>query len=578
MGWLKKYMPHYLRRAVPAWVCLLGEVLVDLSLPTLMATIVNVGILGNDSAFTLRIGALMLGIALSGAVLGNFRNILSTRASQDLGTELRADLFRKTQAMSLEGVRRFGAATLITRITNDVMQIQNLSFLLTRIFLRAPLLLVGGIIMAFTLNAGMALVLVGALPLLAVLLTLRILRGMPLFQKVQTAVDRVNGVMREYLAGIRVVKVFHRTEYEGARFDKANRDLTGIGVKAARSMATIQPLILLVMNGSILLLLWMGGVRVDSGGAKVGDVMAFVTYFQQILQAMTMMSMIFTAGARARTSLTRIGLVFASTDVMPDPARPGVPPRAGALEMRDVSFVYDGQSSPVLTGIDFAVAAGETAAVIGSTGSGKSTLVHLVQRFHDVTSGGVLVDGQDVRDFAQKELRCRVAIVPQQSVLFTGTLRENLLWGDEDATEADLFRALAVAQASDFVARMPEGLDTRIGQGGVNLSGGQKQRLCIARALIRKPDVLIMDDSTSAVDMETERRLRGALREECAGMTVLVVAQRIHTVMEADTILVLDEGRLVQQGTHAELLRNCAIYRDIYRSQVGLDVAGREVV
>ena len=578
MGWLKKYMPHYLRRAVPAWACLLCEVLVDLSLPTLMAAIVNVGILGNDSAFTLRTGALMLGIALSGAVLGNFRNILSTRASQDLGTELRADLFRKTQAMSLEGVRRFGAATLITRITNDVMQIQNLSFLLTRIFLRAPLMLVGGLIMAFSLNAGMALVLAGALPLLAILIALRIQRGIPLFQKVQAAVDRVNGVLREYLAGIRVVKVFHRTEYEGARFDKANQDLTGIGVKAARSMATIQPLILLVMNGSILLLLWMGGVRVDSGGAKVGDVMAFVTYFQQILQAMTMMSMIFTAVARTRTSLSRIGLVFASTGDSPEPEQPGEPPRAGAVEMRSVSYIYDGQSEPALSGIDFRIAAGETAAVIGSTGSGKSTLVHLAQRFHDVSSGCVLVDGQDVRDFAQKELRRRVAIVPQQSILFTGTLRDNLLWGDPDATEADLARALSVSQVADFVARMPEGLDTRIGQGGVNLSGGQKQRLCIARALIRNPDVLIMDDSTSAVDMETERRLRGALREECAGMTVIVVAQRIHTVMEADTILVLDEGCLVQQGTHAELLGGCPLYRDIFRSQVGLDVAGQEVV
>jgi ATP-binding cassette subfamily B protein len=332
------------------------------------------------------------------------------------------------------------------------------------------------------------------------------------------------------------------------------------------------------MNGSILLLLWMGGVRVDSGGAKVGDVMAFVTYFQQILQAMTMMSMIFTAGARARTSLSRIGLVFASTGDAPEPDQPGEPPRAGAVEMRSVSYIYDGQSEPALSGIEFRIVAGETAAVIGSTGSGKSTLVHLVQRFHDVSSGCVLVDGQDVRDFAQKELRRRVAIVPQQSILFTGTLRDNLLWGDPDATGSDLARALSVSQAADFVARMPEGLDTRIGQGGVNLSGGQKQRLCIARALIRKPDVLIMDDSTSAVDMETERRLRSALREECEGMTVIVVAQRIHTVMEADTILVLDEGRLVQQGTHEELLRGCPLYRDIYRSQVGLDVAGQEVV
>ena len=578
MGWLKKYMPHYLRRAIPAWTCHLGEVLVDLSLPTLMAAIVNIGILGNDSGFTIRTGAWMMGIALSGAGLGALRNLMSTRASQDLGTELRADLFRKTQAMSLEDVRKFGAATLITRITNDVMQVQNLSFLLTRVFLRAPLMIVGGLIMAFSLNPGMALVLLASLPLLALLLSLRIRKGMPLFQKVQTAIDKVNGVMREYLAGVRVVKVFHRTEYEAARFDRANQGLTDIGVKAARSMSSIQPLILMVMNGSVLVLLWLGGVRVETGGTKVGDVMAFFTYYQQILQAMTTLSMIFTAGVRGRTSLSRIGQVFASTGGMPYPQEPRVPPKSGAVEMRGVSFVYGGQSAPALTSIDFRVEGGLTAAVIGATGSGKSTLVHLVQRFQDVTSGAVLVDGQDVRDFAQKELRRRVSIVPQESVLFTGTLRENLLWGDETASDADIARALSVSQAEEFVSRMPEGLSTRIGQGGVNLSGGQKQRICIARALIRRPGVLIMDDSTSAVDMETERRLRRALREECAGMTVLVVAQRIHTVMEADTILVLDEGRLVQQGSHKELLRSCDLYCDIFRSQIGLDVSGREVV
>ncbi len=578
MGWLKKYMPRYLKRAIPAWACLLGEVLVDLSLPTLMASIVNIGILGNDTPFMLRTGGWMLAIALSGSVLGTFRNLLSTRASQDLGTELRADLFRKTQTLSLATLRRFGTATTITRITNDVMQVQNLSFLITRIFMRAPMMIVGGLIMAFSLNASMALVLLGALPVLGVLLVFRIRRGLPLFQKVQAALDRVNGVMREYLAGVRVVKVFHRTDYEAERFDRANQDLTGIGVKAARSLASIQPLTLLVMNGSILLLLWLGGVRVGSGATKVGDVMAFVTYFQQILQAMTMLSMIFNAMARARTSLGRIGEVFATTEPMKDPEAPRSPERTGAVEMRGVSFTFEGQSAPTLSGLDFRVEPGQTAAVIGATGSGKSTLVQLLQRFSDATEGSVRIDGQDVRDFAQDELRRRVAIVPQQSTLFTGTLKENLMWGDEHATDEEIAHALAVAQAADFVARMPEGLSTRIGQGGVNLSGGQKQRLSIARALLRKPDVLLLDDSTSAVDMETERRLREALRTACAGTTVVVVAQRIHTVMEADTILVLDEGRLVAQGDHRALLRTCPIYRDFYRSQVGLDVAGQEVV
>jgi ATP-binding cassette, subfamily B, multidrug efflux pump len=293
---------------------------------------------------------------------------------------------------------------------------------------------------------------------------------------------------------------------------------------------------------------------------------------------MTMMSMIFNVLVRARTSLGRIGEVFAATEPMEDPASPEAPERTGAVEMRGVSFAYDGQAEPTLAGIDFRVEPGRTCAVIGATGSGKSTLVQLLQRFADATEGTVLVDGQDVRAFAMAELRRRVAIVPQQSTLFSGTLRENLLWGDEHATDEEIQRVLEVAQAADFVGRMPEGLSTRIGQGGVNLSGGQKQRLSIARALLRRPSVLILDDSTSAVDMETERKLRQALRTACAGTTVVVVAQRIHTVMEADTILVLDEGRLVAQGDHRALLRTSPIYRDIYRSQVGLDVAGREVV
>ena len=578
LGWLKPYAPAYMRWAIPSWACLLGEVLVDLSLPTLMASIVNVGILRNDTAYTLRIGGIMLAIALSGAVLGNFRNVFSTRASQDLGTSLRGDLFRRTQALSLASLRRFGTATTITRITNDVMQVQNLSLMLTRMFLRAPLMLVGGVVLAVSLNPGMAGILLATIPILALLFAVRLRRGLPLFRKVQAALDRVNGVLREFLAGIRVVKVFHRTEFEAQRFDRANRDLTDIGVKAARSMATIQPIILLVMNGSVLFLLWLGGVKVDSGGARVGDVMAFVTYFQQILQAVGMLSMIFTVFVRARTSLTRIGEVFAEPEGMKEPAVPKAPERTGAVAMEGVDFAYAGASAPALSGIAFEVPAGLTCAVIGATGSGKSTLVQLVQRFHDATAGSVRVDGQDVREFASDELRRRVAIVPQHSVLFTGSLRENLLWGDADATDEEISRALAVAQAADFVGRMPEGLSTRIGQGGVNLSGGQKQRLSIARALLRRPSVLILDDSTSAVDFETERHLRAALRAECAGMTVLLVAQRIHTVMEADTILVLDEGRLVQQGTHAELLRTCDIYREIYRSQVGLDVAGREAV
>lgn len=578
MNWLKKYIPAYLKLALPAWLCLIGEVMVDLSIPTLTKNIVDTGIYNKDIQYVLHTGLIMLCLAAGGCIAGQIRNWFSTRASQDIGTRIRADLFRKTQAMSLAASQKIGTASLITRLTNDVMQIQNLSFLLTRVFIRAPLLLIGGIVMASTINAGMSLILLGALPLMAGLIVLRMKRGFPLFRKVQGAIDRVNGVMREYLAGVRVVKVFNRFDYEAEKFDAANQNLTGMGVRAARSMAAIQPLMFILMNGSIVLVLWMGGVQISAGDMMPGAIIAFVNYALMILQAMTMVSMIFTQAVRGKASFDRIGEVFEVRDDMPDPQQPVRPEVRGAVEMRDVSFTYPGQQFPALEGVGFRIEPGQTAAVIGSTGSGKSTLVNLIPRFHEATAGAVLVDGADVREFAQAELRSRIAIVPQQAMLFSGTVRDNLRWGRPDASDEDIERAAKIAQAWEFISKMPEGMDTWIGQGGVNLSGGQKQRMCIARALARKPEVLILDDSTSAVDMATEQRIREGLREHCRGMTVIVIAQRIHSVMEADTILVTDAGRIVAQGTHDELMESSPVYRDIFRSQMGLDTSGREVV
>jgi ATP-binding cassette, subfamily B, multidrug efflux pump len=403
-------------------------------------------------------------------------------------------------------------------------------------------------------------------------------RGFPLFKKVQTAIDRVNSTMREYLSGVRVVKVFNRFEYEAEKFDGANQNLTGIGVRAARSMAPIQPLMNVLMNGSVVLVLWLGGLQINAGDMKAGAIIAFVNYALMILQAMAMVSMIFTQAVRGKASIDRIGEVFAIQEDMPEPQQPVNPEAHGAVEMRDVSFTYPGQQLPALEGVSFRIEPGQTAAIIGSTGSGKSSLVNLIPRFHDATGGTVLVDGEDVKEFAQAELRSRIAIVPQQAVLFTGTVRDNLRWGRPDAPDEDLERAAKIAQAWEFISKMPEGMDTWIGQGGVNLSGGQKQRMCIARALVRGPSVLILDDSTSAVDMATEQRIRQALREHCGGMTVVLIAQRIHSVMEADTILVMDAGRIAAQGVHKELLESSPIYRDIFRSQMGLDLSGKEVV
>lgn len=576
--WLKSYMPSYLRFALPAWVCLLTEALIDLSLPTLLASIVNQGVMVQNMDHVVRIGTVMLGLAMFGALAGLSRNWLSTHASQNLGTQIRADLFRKTQAMSLATTRQIGTASLITRLTNDVMQIQNLSFMLTRIFIRAPLLLIGGIFMAVILNPQMAVILIFILPLLALLIFIRVKRGFPLFRKVQAAIDRVNGVLREFLGGVRVVKVFNRMDYEGERFDSANQNLSNLSITAARSMATIQPLIFILMNGSIVALLWLGGVRVHSGGAQVGDIMAFINYFLQILHAMTMMSMIFTAGVRAKTSIDRIGQALTTPQDMSEPTDPKQPEPAGAIAMDSVSYTFPGQVQPVLRDVSFTIEPGQTAAIIGSTGCGKTTLINLLGRFFDADAGSVRIDGIDVRDMTFADLRRRIAYVPQESVLFTGSIDDNLRWGLPDAGAEEIRRAIEIAQAAEFIDHMPEGLETRIGQGGVNVSGGQKQRLCIARALIRRAPVLIMDDSTSAIDMDTEQKLRLALKQYCQGMTVIMIAQRVQSVMDADVIFVMNGGGIESAGTHRELLQTSTIYRDIFRSQIGLDLDGQEVI
>lgn len=576
--WLNRYMPAYLKMAVPAWISLIAEVFVDLSLPTLMAAIVNNGILRGDGAFVLRTGGIMLGLSLFGLLLGQIRNWFSTKVSQEFGTNIRADLFRKTQRLSMASIQRFGTASMITRLTNDVMQIQNMSFMLTRIFIRAPLMLIGSVIMAFVLNAELAMILVGVVPTLGLLIAFRVKRGMPLFEKVQLALDRVNGVMREFLAGVRVVKAFNRHEHEQEKFDAVNKGLTGVSVTAARSMASIQPMMLILMNGSILLVLLLGGRQIAAGDIQVGYIIAFINYLLQILQSMMMVSWIFTAGVRAKTSYDRISEVFALSDGMPEAKSPISPQRLGTVEFQNVSFQWPGQRHPVLKDISFCGKPGQTIAIIGSTGSGKSSLVNLLSRFHDVNSGHVLVDGGDVREYGLKELRSRIALVPQQAVLFSGTLRENLLWGKPQALDSELDEAATVACADEFIKRMPEGYDTWIGQGGVNLSGGQKQRLGIARALLCNASVLVLDDSTSAIDMKTEATIRQRLKKYAANLTVLVVAQRIHSVMDADVIIVLDDGSIVGMGTHFDLLSACTIYRDIYRSQMGVDSSGKELM
>ncbi|MCP8969332.1 ABC transporter ATP-binding protein [Ectobacillus ponti] len=571
MGFLRKYMRAYGKPFSIALLFLTFEALCDLLQPTIMAHIIDVGIANQDMGYVLRMGGLMLGITALGATAASTRNIVSSRVSQHFGADLRLDLFQKVQSLSFTSIDKLDRASLVTRLTNDVTQVQMFVNGLMRIFVKAPLLCLGGLIMAARLNAHLGLVLAVVVPVVALLIVLNMKLGFPLFAKVQQALDRVNGVMREYLSGVRVVKAFNRFDYEVEKFQRTNADLQAVSVSAARMMAIFSPAIMLVVNLGIVIVLWIGGSRVDSGQMQVGEIVAFINYMTQILFSLMMISMVFTMFVRAKASAERIGEVFrepapADAEMAPLPAG------QGRIDFRDVSFSYEGTSAPVLKHISFTCLPGETLAIIGSTGSGKSSLVHLLPRFYEVDSGSIQIDGVDIRQMNAGQLRQKIAIVPQKATLFTGTVTENIRWGKEDAAAEEVEQAARIAQAHDFIAALPEQYNARIGQGGVNFSGGQKQRLSIARALVRKPEILILDDSTSAVDVATEANMRQSLKEYAEGLTCILIAQRITSVMDADRILVLDRGEIAGIGTHEELLASCSVYQEICRSQFGQEV------
>jgi ATP-binding cassette subfamily B protein len=443
-----------------------------------------------------------------------------------------------------------------------------------RIFVKAPLTCIGSLIMAIRLNPRLSVILLIVVPLVGVLIVINMRIGLPRYLKVQKAMDRMNLVLREYLSGVRVVKAFNRFRYETDKMETANLEYQTRSIKVMRAMAAFNPAVTLTVNAGILAVLWYGGLRVDSGDMQVGHIVAFVNYMTQILFSLMMISMVLMMFVRARASSQRISEVFADDSAMtwskPAVAQPEVP---GRIEFRKVTFTYGAaggdKGKPVLNGIDLVCEPGQTLGIIGSTGSGKSTLVSLIPRFYDADSGQVLVNGQDVHTMDPSVLRERIAVVPQKSVLFSGSIKDNIRWGKEQADDGEIEAAARIAGAHDFIAAFPEGYDTRIGQKGVNLSGGQKQRISIARGLIRKPDILILDDSTSAVDVITEARIKEALRRETRGMTCLLIAQRITSVMDADRILVLEHGEIAGLGTHDELLAGCRVYREIYASQTG---------
>jgi ATP-binding cassette subfamily B multidrug efflux pump len=541
-----------------------------LTLPTLNANLIDNGVLVGDRGYILRIGAVMIAFALVQVSFAIGAVWFGARAAMGFGRDVRRDLFHQVTAFSAREVGEFGAPSLITRITNDVQQVQMLVVLATTMMIAAPLTMVIGIVMAVREDVGLSVVLVVAMPAAVLILGQRIYRMVPAFQLMQTRIDRVNSVLREQITGIRVVRAFVREPQEAERFAGANAELTDTSLRAGRLMATMFPTVQLIINVSSIGVLWIGANRINSGAMQIGSLVAYLTYLIQILMAVIMATFMVSMIPRAAVAAERIVEVL---DTEPSVRAAADPVTSvgehGTLEFREVGFAYPGAESPVLCDVSFRVTAGQTTAVIGSTGSGKTTLVNLVPRLFDATSGAVLVDGVDVRDLDPDLLWSKVGYVPQKAFLFSGTVASNLRFGRPDATDDELWEALEVAQAADFVRAMPHGLDSPIGQGGSTVSGGQRQRLAIARALVVRPEIYVFDDSFSALDLATDARLRTALRPHTADAAVLVVAQRVSTIAGADQILVLEDGVVIGRGTHIELVRDCPTYAEIVESQLG---------
>ncbi|SFS78878.1 ABC transporter ATP-binding protein [Paenibacillus sp. 453mf] len=548
---------------------LLLQSLSDLFLPTLMSDIVNFGIPEGDVPYIWKIGGVMLIVALLGTLCSILVSFLSSQVTGKFARDLRSRLFRHVENFSLHEFDQVGTASLITRTTNDITQVQNVLLMMLRMMISAPLMFIGGLIMAISQDAKLSVVLVVSLPILAGAIALIAFKGLPLFKAIQKKLDRLNLVLREQLTGIRVIRSFNRTGYEKERFTEANGDLTDTAIKVNKIMAFMMPVMMLVMNFSVIAIIWFGGLRINTGEIQVGNMMAFIQYAMQIMFSLLMVSIIFVMLPRAAASAARINEVLT---MKPELADPTVSKPAGklhgTLEFDNVSFKYPGAEEYALKDISFTAQPGEITAIIGGTGSGKSTLLAMIPRFYDVTEGSVRVNGMDVRDVAQQELRSKIGYVPQKAVLFTGTIADNIRYGKKDATEEEIRHAAEVAQAAEFISGMEDGYESMISQGGSNVSGGQKQRLSIARALVRRPEIYVFDDSFSALDYKTDAKLRAALVDETVNSTVIIVAQRVSTVRDADRILVMDEGVIVGSGTHDELLRNSEVYREIVSSQL----------
>ena len=570
----KKYITPYLSAFVIGPLMMLTEVAGEVMLPKFMSMIINNGVADRNLAYIGKMGALMVLTVLFMAVGGILGAYFSAKASISFTSDMRNDLFRKVQQFSFENIDGYSTGSLVTRLTNDVQQVQNVLMMGLRMALRAPGMFLGALIMAFMMNRQLAVIILIVIPLLLAAIILILKTAFPRFGEMQRRLDRLNSGIQESLTNVRVVKSFVREDHEIEKFSRLNRDLKESSLRALRIVITTMPVMMFAMNVTTLAVVWYGGNIIIAGKMPVGDLTAFTTYIVQILMSLMMLSMVFLQSSRASASMKRINEIFDTEIGLNDDNAKNKDKKVteGRVEFKNVSFGYSGENGRkdlVLEGISFTAEPGQTIGIIGSTGSGKTSLVQLIPRLYDVTGGEVLVDGVNVKDYSLKHLREGVGMVLQKNVLFSGTIEENLRWGNEDAPMEDVIRFSESAQADPFVKSFKNGYDTEMGQGGVNVSGGQKQRLCIARALLKRPKILILDDSTSAVDTATEAKIRESLYHDLKDTTKIIIAQRISSVQEADQILVLEDGKIIGHGTHEELLKTCETYSEIYTTQIG---------
>ena len=570
-----KYVKPYWKAFVFGPILMLTEVAGEVLLPAFMANIINIGAVQHNVPYIIAMGAVMFVTALimmAGGVGGAY---FSAKAAISFAADLRSDVFRKVQTFSFQNIDSFSTGSLVTRLTNDITQVQNVIMMGLRLLLRAPGMLVGAVIMAFLINPDLALILLIVIPLLAVAIGLIIKTAFPRFQLLQKKIDTLNSRIQETLTNVRIIKSFVREDFEKEKFAASNEDLKQSGLAAFRVVIMTMPAMMLAMNIATLAVVWVGGKQVLAGTMPVGDLTAFTTYIVQVLMSLMMLAMVLLQSSRAIASLKRITEVLdTEVDLTDDKAvRKDAVIQKGSVEFKNVSFsYYKGSQEKVLSDISLRIEAGETVGIIGSTGCGKTTLVQLIPRLYDADAGAVYVDGIDVRDYSLRHLRSSVAMVLQKNVLFSGTIAENLRWGDENATQEELLRAAQAAQAAEFIGAFKDQYETSLSQGGVNVSGGQKQRLCIARALLKRPKILILDDSTSAVDTATEAQIRKSFATMLKDTTKIIIAQRITSVMDADKIVVMEEGRIAGVGTHEQMLSSCQAYREIYESQMDKEV------